>query len=59
MNENPSTSEFIRNTQALRVIGSTCSNIRGNCRGGVDIAEELLEAGPLPKRPRKPKKANV
>ena len=59
VNENPSTSEFLRNTQALRVIGNTCSNIRGNCRGGVDITEELLDAGPLPKRPRKPKKANV
>ena len=59
VNENPSTSEFLRNTQALRVIGSTCSNIRGNCCGGVEITEELLDAGPLPKRLRKPKKANV
>ena len=32
-NENPNVFEFIKNTQALRVINSTCSNIRGNCRG--------------------------
>ena len=59
VNENPSTSEFLRNTQALRVIGNTCSNIRGNCRGGVKINEKLLDAGPLPKRPRNSKNANV
>ena len=59
VNENPSTSEFLHNTQALRVISDTCSNIRGNCRRGVEITEELLDAGPLPKRPRKPKNVNV
>ena len=33
VNENPNVLEFMRNTQALRVINSTCSTIRGNCRG--------------------------
>ena len=31
-NENPNTAEFIKNTQALRIINSTCATIRGNCR---------------------------
>ena len=38
VNENPCTSEFLCNTQALRVIGNTCSNIWGNCHGGVSHA---------------------
>jgi hypothetical protein len=33
VNENPCVAEFLKNTQALRVINSTCSTIRGNCRG--------------------------
>ena len=49
---NPSTSEFLRNTQALRVVTNTCGTICGNCRGGVGIDGDLLESGPLPKRPR-------
>ena len=48
--ENPSVSEFIRNTQALRDISTT---IRGNCRGGATISEDLTSAPPLAKRPRK------
>ncbi|KAL5503454.1 hypothetical protein EMCRGX_G010408 [Ephydatia muelleri] len=51
--ENPSVSEFIRNTQALRVISTTCNTIRGNCRGGATISEELINANPLAKRPRR------
>ena len=31
-NDNPNTAEFIKNTQALRIINSTCGTIRGNCR---------------------------
>ena len=46
VNENPSTTEFLRNTQALRVISNTCSKIRGNCRGSSIISEDLLESGP-------------
>ena len=53
VNENPSTTEFLRNTQALRVISNTCSKIRGNCRGSSIISEDLLESGPLPKHARK------
>ena len=32
VNDNPNSAEFIKNTQALRVINSTCATIRGNCR---------------------------
>ena len=51
VNENPSANEFVKNTQALRVINATCRGIKGNCRGGT-IPDEIL-SGPLPKRPRK------
>ena len=48
VNENPSVIEFLRNTQALRVINNTCSNIRGYCRGG---KKNVKPTGmPLPKR---------
>ena len=54
-NENPTMTEFLKNTQALRVINSTCSAVHGNCRGG--SANNLLLEGkhdePLPKRTRK------
>ena len=52
VHENPSVVEFIRNTQALRVIGTTCSNIRGNCRGGA-VVHDVDLSEPLPKRARK------
>ena len=52
MNENPSVVEFVLNTQALRVIGTTCSNVRGNCRGGA-VVEDAVLSEPLPKRARK------
>ena len=29
----PNTSEFVKNTQALRVVNSGCATVRGNCRG--------------------------
>ena len=32
--ENPNADQFIKNSQALRVINSTCATIRGNCRAG-------------------------
>lgn len=32
--ENPNANQFIKNSQALRVINSTCATIRGNCRAG-------------------------
>ncbi len=31
--DNPNVAEFIKNTQALRVINTTCGGVRGNCRG--------------------------
>ena len=32
--ENPNADQFVKNSQALRVINSTCATIRGNYRGG-------------------------
>lgn len=45
--------DFIKNTQALRVVHGVCRNIKGNCRGNssdsnMTIYTELSE--PLPKR---------
>ena len=40
------TSEILRNTQALRMIGNTCSNICGNCCG-----INVVHNDPPPKRP--------
>ena len=31
--ENPSVAEFLQNTQALRIVDSTCATVHGNCRG--------------------------
>ena len=49
VNETPSVTEFLHNTQTLRVMSNTCSNIRGNCRGG-SVLEDFVQSGPLPKR---------
>lgn len=62
-NENPNVSEFLKNTQALRVINNTCATIRGNCRGSDQDQQrekkrfQNLEAenNPLPKRKTKHK----
>ena len=55
--ENPNASQFLKNTQALRVINTTCGAIRGNCRGDKGkqkrVAVENLENTPLSKRKRK------
>ena len=51
VNENPNVVDFLRNTQALRVINTTCGNIRGNCRGSQEAGQAPeLENTPLPKR---------
>ena len=52
--ENPSTSEFCKNTQALRVIGSMCRDVpRGNCRGNKRALQlDVKNNTPLPKRRR-------
>lgn len=49
VHENPSVMEFMKNTQALRVVNGTCRNVRGNCRGG-NSQEKLLSCAPLAKR---------
>ena len=33
VNESPSGAKFLQNTQALRIVDSTCATVRGNCRG--------------------------
>ena len=52
VNENPNVLEFVRNTQALRVINTTCANIKGNCRGSQRSERVMddLENKPIPKR---------
>ena len=53
VNENPNVEDFVKNTQALRVINGVCHKVRGNCRGS--NIDELPPQGsnePLPKRRR-------
>lgn len=64
--ENPNAAEYAKITQTLRVANSVCASVhikRGNCRGlkrsaskDFNLAEEIKENIPLPKRPRKAKK---
>ena len=52
VHDNPNCSEFMKNTQALRVINGLQAPKKGNCRGGdVDKCKENL-CTPLPKRRR-------
>ena len=30
-NENPNAKDFLKNTQALRVVNGLCGNVKGNC----------------------------
>ena len=54
--ENPSIAEFCKNTQALRVITSACTNVsHGNCRGNVEQLDIDEQSQPLSKRRRKHK----
>ena len=39
-------------SDVLRVIGTTCSNVRGNCRRGA-VVEDAVLSEPLPKRTKK------
>ena len=51
--ENPNVQEFLRNTQALRVVNSFCKRpSKGNCRGNLSEANPITdkENEPLPKR---------
>ena len=50
--ENPNAQEFLKNTQALRVIHGVCRNIKGNCRGSTSDNPLAVTAEPLPKRRR-------
>ncbi len=51
VNENPNVPEFIKNTQALRVVNTTCSTVRGNCRGAQKRKGPIeVENTPLGKR---------
>lgn len=56
VHDNPSIQEFVKNTQALRVINSFCKGpAKGNCRGGHsgDPVEKENLTESLPKRPRR------
>ena len=52
VNENPNASEFLKNTQALRVVNGVCRNIKGNRRGSNSTSKLNLSelSQPLPKR---------
>ena len=53
-NENPTVKEFSKNTQALRVINGTRTNVRrGNCRGNKTSYDMEEESVPLPRRGQK------
>ena len=52
VNENPNVKEFLKNTQALRVIQMCTGSVRGNCRGNDDLQElDQKESAPLSRRP--------
>lgn len=54
VNENPNVAEFTKNTQALRIVNSTCATVRGNCRGAAKRNEHFeVENTPLDKPKRK------
>lgn len=61
VNENPNVSQFLKNTQALRVVNNVCrKTVKGNCRGTSGSGrgrKHMLPANkenmPLPKRKRK------
>ena len=51
MNKNPNVQEYIKNMQALRVVNTTCSTVRGNCRGTKHKKGPVeIENTPLKKR---------
>ncbi|KAL5491299.1 hypothetical protein EMCRGX_G016561 [Ephydatia muelleri] len=52
VNDNPNVAEFVKNTQAIRVIGSFCQSPKyGNCRGSNSEQSEDVHVS-LPKRRR-------
>ena len=53
VNENPNALEFLRNTQALRIVNVDCKTVRGNCRGekkGKKRKPITVDNAPLKKR---------
>ncbi len=57
IHDNPNVQEFVKNTQALRVIKCLKPPARGNCRGGTLDTEKENVHEPLPKRRRNRKTA--
>jgi len=55
VHDNPNVQEFMKNTQALRLVKSVAwkGPTRGNCRGGDQDAGKENVHEPLQKRPRK------
>ena len=54
VNENPNVSEFLKNTQALRVVNTDCATVRGNCRGNKRKGDPPgIENVPIKKRKTK------
>lgn len=52
VHDNPNVSEFLKNTQALRVVHGLAAPKKGNCRGGEQDRGKENELQPLPKRRR-------
>ena len=51
--DNPNAQEFMKNTQALRVVNSVArAPLSSNCRGGNQDEVDKENCEPLPKRPR-------
>lgn len=59
VNENPNVAQFLKNTQALRVVQTCTGSVRGNCRGNQDgdsSSMDTKENHPLHRRPGHKKK---
>lgn len=48
VNDNPNVQEFLKNSQALRVVQASSVNVKGNCRGNQEL--DFMESQPLPRR---------
>ena len=60
VHDNPNIQEFLKNTQALRVVNSVARGpLRGNCRGGNEDVVDKENNNPLPKRPRNRKSSKT
>ncbi len=52
VNENPNVAEFSKNTEALRIVNSTCASVRSNCRGSAKKTDFEIDNTPITKRKR-------